>query len=56
MTDLNESQSEKAIKIAAKLYDARDTMRCFWHRRYPEQIANYQGHSGYLRLKRHAEG
>ena len=31
-----------AVQIAAKLYDARDTMRGFWREKYAEKVADYQ--------------
>lgn len=30
------------IQIAAKLYDARDTMRSFWGEKYPEKVEDYK--------------
>lgn len=50
---LQEAMSEQAVKVASKLYEARDTMRRFWAERYPTKMEEYQG---YIKRKATLEG
>ena len=36
--------SEQQIRLAAQLYDVRDTMRRFLRDKYPAQMAKYKGY------------